>query len=886
MNKKQLIVAAMAAVLSVSSANAESFISGVADGVGGSFNIKPGQISGDVGYRYYDQFKLGEGDIANLIYQGYKNGNIRDINSFINLVGGADKVTINGILNTVAGNGAFKNGHAVFISPNGMVVGGSGVINVGTLSVITPTNDKFSELKTGYDSADFRVINQLSTLKNGSGMNYGGNAPVQIDGKIITRGVGKNESGIGVDIRGSQVDIAGQIINGYAGTDVFTAKSQAETLFNNLVNTDGTIKAGSSMIADDAGHIIIKSGADVTTANKGGINITGKIANLGTTETAITNHGSNGLAVSGVVASNGKLNVYNNNNTSDLTVSGTLTNKNDILSVSNNGKDLNVTSTGKLITDNALEVVNNGKNTTSRLLIAGSAVSQGKTDIVNRGKGGMNITGTVGDTATPTVRIVNENGKLTFAGTANAAESVSFRNQANEARKISGTGMEIGGTVNAGEGVLVHNKVGNADLKGNINVENGNVAIYNQGTGKLTTSTNNRITNAGNVAIKNEATGGMELNGTITNEGEVAINNLAGAAAVNGTITNTGNMGIINKANGTGLTIGGTINNEGKMKLVNSTGANGLTVNGTVNNSTGNLYLYNDAGHATINGTLNNTEAGNLYVLSRNASTGITTGTNSHITNEAGNLAIKHNGTGAKDGVGMNLNGEVANDGEIAINNYTGNMVVNGTVTQNGTATIGIINRAASEDNFGTGLGGNAMTVNATINGNNINIKNNGTGDMTVNGDITHNGRLNVLANEGNLTLGGKIHNTGKDMTYAAARANGDGITVTKDFAADSNNGGTILIKNITGQNGLTYEGSMTATNGGQAEVYNKAGNMTVNGSIKGTPSVVLNTGKKLTVTNTSELTGDIIIVNKGSEKATVAEKYERYFREKVNGAL
>lgn len=885
MNKKQLIIAAMAAVLSVSSASATSYITDVTNGGSGSFNIKPDQISGDVGYRYYDQFKLGESDIANLIYQGYKNGNIRDINSFINLVGGTDKVTINGILNTLAGDGSFKNGHAVFISPNGMVVGASGVINVGTLSIVTPTSNKFNELKTGYNNADFSTINDISTLKNGSGMNYGGNAPVQINGKILTRGVGQNSSKIGVDIRGSQVDIAGKIINGYAGTNVFSTASQAETLFNSLVNTDGTIKAGSSLIASDAGNIIIKSGSDVSTTNKGGINITGKIANLGTKETAITNHGSNGLTVSGVVATNGKLNVYNNNALSNLTVSGTLTNKNNVLSVSNTGKNLNVTSTGKLVTDNALEVVNNGKNTTSQLIIAGSAISKGKTDIVNRGKDGMNITGTVGNTTTPTIRIVNENGKLAFSGNARATEAVSFINQADTSKGISGTGMEIGGIVTAGEEVLVHNKVGNANLKGSINVENGNITVYNQGTGKLTTTTESRITNEGNVSIKNESTGGMELGGIINNEGEVAINNLAGAAVVNGTINNTGNMGIINKANGTGLTIGGRINNEGKIKLVNSTGANGLTVNGIVKNSTGNLYLYNDAGHTTINGTLQTTEAGNLYVLSRNASTGITTSTASQISNEGGHLAIKHNGKNAKNSTGMSLNGTITNDGEIAINNYSGNMLVNGTITQEGNANIGIINRAASEDSAKTGIGGTSMTVNAKINGSNINIKNNGSGNMTVNGEITHNGRLNVLANEGNLVLGGKIHNTGKDITYAAARANGDGITVTDSFAADSNNGGTILIKNITGQNGLTYDGSMTATNGGQAEVYNKAGNMTVNGKISGTPSVILNTGKKLTVTDTSELSGDIIIANKGSEKATVAEKYERYLRQKINGA-
>ena len=132
---------------------------------------------------------------------------------------------------------------------------------------------------------------------------------------------------------------------------------------------------------------------------------------------------------------------------------------------------------------------------------------------------------------------------------------------------------------------------------------------------------------------------------------------------------------------------------------------------------------------------------------------------------------------------------------------------------------------------------------------------------MTVNGEITHNGRLNVLANENKLILGGKIHNQGSDMTYAAARAKGTGIEVKETFNADSANG-LVMIKNITGENGLKFDGTITNTNG-QAEIYNKAGDMTVNGSINGQPAVVLNTGNSLTVNEAADLQGDIKIVNK-----------------------
>lgn len=871
MNKKQLIAATLIALLSVSSANATD-ISGVT-GNNGIYNINPNQVNGDVGYRYYDQFQLSQGDIANLIFRA-QNGDQRALNTFINLVG--NKIDINGIVNTMR-DGNFCNGHAVFVSPKGMVVGASGVLNVGTLSIVTPTDDNFKTLKNGYETKDFSVINNISVMKNGTDSNFGGNAPVDIQGKILTRGTGNNSTGIGVDIRGSQVDISGTIINGYKGNDAFTnritAETQAAQLFNSLVNTNGSIKAATNMIADDAGHIIIKSGNDITADSKSGINITGHIANLGNAETTITNHGSNGLQIAGTVASNGKLNIYNNNTESALMISGKLTNKNADLSLSSKG-GIDITKSASILTDKNLEIVNKG----GQLVLAGTAISNGKTDIVNSGSQGMDISGTIGiSNSTPTVRIVNENGKLVFTGGINAANSVSVRNSAEQ-------GMEIGGSIQAGEGILVQNRAGDATLNGKLKVDNGNISVLNSGTGKLTTTSESSITNnLGNIAVKNESTGGMELNGNITNEGEIAINNLAGYAAVNGTINNTGNIGIINKANGTGLTVGGTVNNEGNIKLVNSTGIDGLTVNGTVNNTNGNLYLYNDAGLASINGTLNNTEAGNLYVLSRNNSWGIYTGADSVISNEAGNLAIKHNGDRAAaptGGVGMNLNGSISNDGEIAINNYSGQMLVNGTITQNGNATIGIINRSASEDKANTAIGGINMEVNATINGRDINIKNNGKGDLTVNGEITHNGRLNILGNEGNLTLGGTIHNTGSDITYAASRANGNGIDVKSTFNADANNGGTILIKNISGANGLTYDGTITSTK--QAELYNKVGDLTVTGAINAVPAVILNTGKGLTVTDAANLQGDVKIVNKGTEKAVVADKYKNNFREAV----
>lgn len=109
-----------------------SSITGVSPS-GNEFNIRPSKADNGTGFRHYNDFRLSKGDIANLIFE--KDG--KNLNKFVNLVD--NKIYINGLLNTLDANGTFKNGHAVFVSPNGMVVGASGVLNVGSLTAIAPS---------------------------------------------------------------------------------------------------------------------------------------------------------------------------------------------------------------------------------------------------------------------------------------------------------------------------------------------------------------------------------------------------------------------------------------------------------------------------------------------------------------------------------------------------------------------------------------------------------------------------------------------------------------------------------------------------------------------------------------------------------------------------
>jgi hypothetical protein len=851
MNKKQLIIAAIAATLSVSGAFAATDITGV-NGNNGVFNITPDKLNGEVGYRKYDNFNLSAGDIANLIY---KYGNSRDINTFINLV--QNGVKIDGILNTMR-DGNFYNGQAVFITPGGMTVGASGVLNVGSLSVITPTNDAYNSLKGEYASNNFANINNISSLLNKSS-NVGN---ISIDGKILARE--------GVQLRGGQINVGanGAIVNGITSTQAFTdratAATQAEALFNNLVNTNG-IKTASTFTKNGS-NIQIKSSTGVDIAGKvinGAADASGITSAQGNSGVFITNSGSNGTKISGLVQSTHELNVFNK--AGDMTINGTLKNEGANLNVSNKGG--NVAIGGTLSSDRDIAVTNN--SSTGSLAFSGTAKGA-NANFVNEGAGGMNVTGAVSGTK---ARFINRGGKLVIANTADkvAADRVDVVNYGDG-------GASIGG-INAENGLYVVNHKGNLSVDGHVTTgDDATISIRNAETaGKLAVGSNGHIDGQGKVALRNQGANGMTIDGKVTNDNalgnaETSIINENGALLVNGKINNNGNMAIKNTGSGMTISKNAVVTNEGQLKVKNY-GAGGMTIVGDVNN-TGNVTFYNDAGKMKLATTEDGTKAGNitnedgrLIIWSRNNSTGISAASSSKIINNGnGNsLAIKHTGTTAAGSKGLDLQGTIRNDGETAINNYSGDMYISGNIQSDG--SLGIINRA------GAGKADFASAGSITSD-KNINIKNYGSGDMTVNNTITNNGRLNVIANTGKLNLGGTVHNDSNGALddnngfYAVSRDQGTGINLSSGFKADG--AGQNLIKNISGSEGLRYEGNINAS-GSQTELYNQKGNMTVGGTLATTGDgkvVVLNKGDGMKLDGIITSEKDAKIVNKGLEHA------------------
>ncbi len=215
---------------------ADTVISGVTPTQQGGknvYNVDATSISGNTGFRQYDRFELYNGDIVNLLF---RKGD-KDFSNFVNLVN--NQVIINSLVNTMRGNNFF-NGHAIFVSPGGVVIGASGVLNVGALSLITPTQSQYNSYLNGVNSdAVSNYVFGSDAYKNLINSSAG---EIKVNGKILSRGE-VNLYGKNIKVEGQNNSHAG-IVSGWNDTNTtFTDYDAAKNIFDSLVNhniTDAT----------------------------------------------------------------------------------------------------------------------------------------------------------------------------------------------------------------------------------------------------------------------------------------------------------------------------------------------------------------------------------------------------------------------------------------------------------------------------------------------------------------------------------------------------------------------------------------------------------------------------------------------------------------------
>lgn len=737
---------------------AASTISGVTNGGSGSFNIDPTTKNNGTGFRHYQDFNLGQGDVANL--------NFADINTFVNMVD--NQVVINGIVNSVRGNG-FYNGKAVFISPNGMVVGASGVLNVGSLGVYAPNSIDYTNLKNSPSAA---------TLAEATENASNGGAPITINGKVITAG--------NVDLVGGQIDIAKNagIVGGVNLNQmtIQTSEQQATALFNNLVNTDN-LANGNNFTSDATGQIRI-------TSNKG-VNVAGNIINYAT---GGEYQDANSTNYSGIL-----INSHNGSTpegdaiTSGINVSGNIVNTKGLVEFNNNGGDLDIS--GNIKNNGTTHIYNQplaqysdatkneniAKN--SGINITGKIDTKGNLRIENRGGKGLNISGTV-----------NHEGDSFVQNGYSSENDIMGYGKNNE--KLDNTGaLNIGGTFNTtGNAEFLNTEYGQDGLNVTGNVTTGGKATYtNKGAAGLNVKQGGAIKSSQGLEMTNYGVGGLNITGSANNTGKATVTNHSGRLTVGGTFTNNGNATFVN--DGTELNVSGTVANENGLLDMNNNGANGFNVTetGKISGNGGLNMTNSEAGTAgmNINGTVTN--IGNANVLNKAGALNV----NGSFTN-TGDAVFTN------DGTNLVVNGTVTNNkGTLKMTNNNGAFNVNGTVRNNGTTT-NLTNAGADGLNVtgtvysngdltmtNTGAKGINLASTGRVNGdNNIYINNNSKGGVNVKGLVNGQKDVNITSENGNVVIGDNTEND----NYITAGGN---ININVNNGSILNEGSATKVKTL-----------------------------------------------------------------------------------------
>ena len=283
MNINKFSILSFALFLQMVSMNANaSDISGITpipSGNSNIYNINPAfsNKANGTGFRKYEKFNLTKGDNANFI--------MNDISQFVNLVD--SKVSIEGLVNTVKSDFSKSNGNLIFVTPEGFVVGANGVLNVGSLSVYTPTQEGYNTLSnqlSGAAGTNQTVNFDPATLSIGNGL-------ITIDGKIIANG------NINFNAKSIQIGKDGHVISGLSADNTFISFDKetgnieitdAENLFNTLVNS-GKLNSNKTEINYNTNGGNIELGG-LTENKNGNININiqnGNLLNGGISDTLL-----------------------------------------------------------------------------------------------------------------------------------------------------------------------------------------------------------------------------------------------------------------------------------------------------------------------------------------------------------------------------------------------------------------------------------------------------------------------------------------------------------------------------------------------------------------------------------------------------------------------
>ena len=204
-------------------------------------NIWADKVVGNSAVNVFKDFQLDANNIANM-YFNTKGASGADAANLVNFVN--SRIDINGTVNAVKDNKI--GGNLFFLSKDGMAVGKSGVINTGSLYVMTPTPDFMEAVQTVGTEAPAEDANKylgyITNITDPTKANAWEIIPVNTSGTITV--LGKVNATNEVQMRAAKIGV-GKNVSGELKDDEGTVIMEA-----NAANKEAYIKTGITNFAD------------------------------------------------------------------------------------------------------------------------------------------------------------------------------------------------------------------------------------------------------------------------------------------------------------------------------------------------------------------------------------------------------------------------------------------------------------------------------------------------------------------------------------------------------------------------------------------------------------------------------------------------------------
>ena len=196
----------------------------------GRADIYAESVHGDVGLNRFQEFKVGNQELANLYFRQEKDSTA--LNTLVNTV--ASRIDINGTVNAIRDNKV--GGNLYFLSKDGMVVGANGVVNAGSLTVLAAENE-------------FKDAEAASEALKKQAWELSSKGTIDVSGTLNTA--------TGIDLRAAYINVA------KAKDTSFAPQLRTGMLFYTTVNTNGLVSDAAvkdgrlTATVDSSGNVVI-----------------------------------------------------------------------------------------------------------------------------------------------------------------------------------------------------------------------------------------------------------------------------------------------------------------------------------------------------------------------------------------------------------------------------------------------------------------------------------------------------------------------------------------------------------------------------------------------------------------------------------------------------